>query len=166
MEKEFVTLINRHRGIIYKVCHLYGYEKNYKEDLFQEIVLQLWKSLPGFRNESMVTTWMYRVALNTAISHFRRERKRPASQSLSDAEFEIPDIGSHQPIDEREQEMNLAIQHLTRIEKAIVMLYLEEKNYQEISDIIGISVSNVGVKLNRIKCKLSKIIKANTYESR
>jgi RNA polymerase sigma factor (sigma-70 family) len=165
MEKEFVELINRHRGIIFKVCHLYGYEKDYQEDLFQEIVLQLWKSMPGFRNESLITTWMYRVALNTAISHFRKEKKTPGSLSLTDAEFEIPDLSVLGAEDERIEMMSVAIQQLTRIEKAIIMLYLEEKTYQEISDIMGISLTNVGVKLNRIKNKLGKIIKANTYES-
>lgn len=76
MEKTFVDMINGNRGIIYKVCNLYCHEKEYKEDLFQEIVLQLWKAFPGFRNESLRTTWMYRVALNTAISNFRKERKK------------------------------------------------------------------------------------------
>lgn len=159
MEREFIEMINRHRGIIYKVCNLYGYEKVYRDDLFQEIILQLWKSMPTFRNESLVSTWMYRVALNTAISHFRRERKRPGQQSISEAEFEIPDFGNAVD-DEKLNRMNAAIQQLTRIEKAIVILYLDEKNYQEISDIMGISLSNVGVKLNRIKQKLSKIIKS------
>lgn len=158
-------MINTHRGIIYKVCHLYGLEKDFKEDLFQEIVLQLWKSFPNFRKESQLSTWMYRVALNTAISQFRKDIKRPESQSLSKAESQIPDI-SFQDENEHSILLNQAIQRLTRIEKAIIMLYLEEKSYREISEIMGITHSNVGVKLNRIKTKLEKIIKQDNYESR
>ncbi|HYG19448.1 MAG TPA: RNA polymerase sigma factor [Ohtaekwangia sp.] len=165
MEKDFIAMINTHRGIIYKVCNLYGHEKDYKEDLFQEIVLQLWKSFPAFRQESMISTWMYRVALNTAISSFRRAKKKPESQSLSMAALEIPDMTD---ADEhaRSAMLESAIQQLTKIEKALVMLYLEEKSYREISEIMGITQSNVGVKLNRTKSKLEKIIKADNNEHR
>jgi RNA polymerase sigma factor (sigma-70 family) len=158
MEKEFVQMVNKHKGIIFKVCNLYGRDKDSKDDLFQEIVLQLWRSFAGFRNESLLSTWMYRVALNTAISHFRKESKKPEKQSLSKAELQIPDL-SFQDEHENLQQLNFAIEHLSKIEKALVMLYLEDKSYQEIADILGISVSNVGVKLNRIKTKLEKIIK-------
>ncbi|MEJ7780609.1 MAG: sigma-70 family RNA polymerase sigma factor [Daejeonella sp.] len=92
MEKEFAALINKHRGIIFKVCNLYLYDKEDKKDLFQEIVLQLWRSYPGFRNESQRSTWMYRVALNTAISNFRKESRKPERLSITKEEFEIPDI--------------------------------------------------------------------------
>jgi RNA polymerase sigma factor (sigma-70 family) len=166
MEKEFTNMINMHRGIIFKVCHVYGYDKEFKEDLFQEIVLQLWKSFGSFRNESKVSTWMYRVALNTAISHFRKERKQPARQSLTTAELQIPDLSTYPEENDGLLLLNQAISQLTRIEKALIMLYLEEKSYQEISDIMGITHSNVGVKLNRIKSKLEKIIKADRYELR
>jgi len=166
MEKDFLDMINLHRGIIYKVCNLYGQNKSNREDLFQEIVLQLWRSFPTFKNESLLSTWMYRVALNTAISQFRKESKQPERQSLSKAEFQLPDISF--PTDEGENSLvlNEAIQRLTRIEKALIMLYLEEKSYREISDIMGITESNVGVKLYRIKSKLEKIIKERNYELR
>ena len=153
-------MINTHRGIIYKVCNLYGHEKDYREDLFQEIVLQLWKSFPSFRQQSMISTWMYRVALNTAISSFRREKKKPESQSLSTAALQIPDMTDLEE-QERAGMLEQAIQQLTKIEKALIMLYLDEKSYREISEIMGITQSNVGVKLNRIKSKLEKIIKAD-----
>jgi RNA polymerase sigma factor (sigma-70 family) len=164
METEFVEIINRHRGIIHKVCHLYGHQKEYPEDLFQEIVLQLWKAFPTFRNESLVTTWMYRVALNTAISQFRRQVKIPESQSLSRKEFSIPDTPAFREENEHSALLEMAIRHLTKVEKAVIMLYLEDKNYREIADIMGITVSNVGVKLNRIKSKLEQIVKQNKYE--
>ena len=159
MEKEFVDMINTHRGIIYKVCHLYGKEKDYRDDLFQEIVLQLWRSFPTFKHQSLPSTWMYRVALNTAISQFRKDVRVPTKDSLTGAHFQIPDVSFRQDENENVFQLHLAIQLLTRIEKALVMLYLEEKSYQEIGDIMGISLSNVGVRLNRIKTKLEKIIK-------
>lgn len=164
MEKAFVDMINANRGIIYKVCNLYCHENEYKQDLFQEIVLQLWKSFPTFRNESLPTTWMYRVALNTAVSNFRKEVRKPARQSISGAEFQIPDISQFPDEHENLSLLRQAIQHLTKIEKAIIMLYLEEKSYDEISEIMGITKSNVGVKINRIKTKLETIIKSVNHE--
>ncbi|SHF65414.1 RNA polymerase sigma factor [Pedobacter caeni] len=166
MEKAFIKMINEHRGIIYKVCNLYCLEKEYKKDLFQEIVLQLWKSFPSFRNESQRSTWMYRVALNTAITIFRKESRAPERRSISDAEFEIPDMDTFTDQQEQMGLLKQAINTLTQIEKAIILLYLEEKSYEEISEIIGISKTNVGVKINRIKIKLEKTIKSDRYELR
>lgn len=166
MEKAFIEMINEHRGIIYKVCNLYCLEKDYKKDLFQEIVLQLWKSFPSFRNESRRSTWMYRVALNTAITIFRKESRAPERRSISDAEFEIPDMDGFEGQQEQMGLLKQAIDTLTPIEKAIILLYLEEKSYEEISEIIGISETNAGVKINRIKVKLEKTIKSDRYELR
>ena len=161
MEKDFVDMINTHRGIIYKVCNLYCNDEEDKKDLFQEIVLQLWKAFPSFRNESLNTSWMYRVALNTAISNFRKESKKPDRKSISDADFQIPDVSFYAEENEQLNLLKQAIEKLSAIEKAIIMLYLEDKSYDEIAEIVGISNSNVGVRLNRIKTKLEKIIKSN-----
>lgn len=158
MEKEFIRMINTHRGIIYKVCNLYYYKDEDRKDLFQEIVLQLWKSFPSFRGESKQSTWMYRVALNTAITIFRKDKKRPSAQEISLAELEIPNLKDLFEDSDNSLRLKVAIEQLSKIEKAIIMLYLDEKSYEEISDIIGISNSNVGVKLNRIKTKLEKIL--------
>ncbi|MBA4053284.1 MAG: RNA polymerase subunit sigma-70 [Marivirga sp.] len=166
MEKTFVDMINANRGIIYKVCNLYCLEKEYKQDLFQEIVLQLWKAFPSFRNESLRTTWMYRVALNTAISNFRKEIRKPERQSISRSEFQIPDISPFEDDHDNLSLLKQAIQQLSKIEKAIIMLYLDEKSYEEISDIMGITKSNIGVKINRIKTKLETIIKSRQHELR
>lgn len=160
MEKEFVDLVNNYRGVIFKVCTLYCSNPETRSDLFQEVVLQLWKSFPGFRKESSPSTWIYRVALNTAISNYRKESRNPKKKPLTLREFEIPDpVGS---IDEKEERstLHLAIEKLNQIEKAIIMLYLDEKSYEEMSEIIGISSTNVGVRLNRIKTKLNKLINA------
>ena len=158
MEKEFIELVNNNRALIFKVCNLYCHDQESRKDLFQEVVLQLWKSYPGFRKESAGGTWIYRVALNTAISNLRKESKKPENSSLSLSEFEIPDMSV---LDEKENSsmLYLAIAKLNEIEKAIILLYLDEKTYDEISEIIGITNSNVGARLNRIKTKLSKLIK-------
>lgn len=148
-------MINAHRGIIFKVCRLYDRENLYREDLFQEIVLQLWKSFPSFRKESLLSTWMYRVALNTAISHFRKQIRKPHQKALTASEFQIPDLSITEP-NEHGQLLNMAINQLSAIEKALIMLYLDEKTYEEISAIIGITPNNVGVRINRIKSKLEQ----------
>jgi RNA polymerase sigma factor (sigma-70 family) len=164
VEKAFIRLINQHRGILYKVCNLYLQEAEDKRDLFQEIVLQLWKAFPSFRQEAQASTWMYRVALNTAISNFRQKSKGLFTLSLSDADFQIPDPQQFAPADENIGILHQAINRLSPVQKAIILLYLEEKTYEEIAEVIGISKSNVGVSLSRIKVKLEKILKNLSYE--
>ncbi|MES2733943.1 MAG: sigma-70 family RNA polymerase sigma factor [Bacteroidota bacterium] len=161
MEKEFVRLLNQHPGILYKICQVYCQEEEDRKDLFQEMVLQLWKAFPAFRNDSNASTWMYRVALNTAISNYRKGMRRPRSSPITLSLLQIPELP------ERGQEemshLYAAIEMLSPVEKALVTLYLDEKSYEEIAIILGISKSNVGVKLNRIKTKLEKMVKSITY---
>lgn len=163
MEKEFVTLVNRHIGLIYKVCNIYCPDGEDRKDLFQEIVLQLWKGYPTFRQEAQFSTWLYRVALNTAISNYRRAIKRPQS-SLTEAGIDIPDPGELSFGDEKIKLLYKAIEQLTAIEKAMILLHLDGCTYNEIAAIAGISNNNVGVKLNRIKNKLEKILTAYDNE--
>lgn len=163
MEKEFVTLVNRHIGLIYKVCNIYCPDGEDRKDLFQEIVLQLWKGYPAFRQEAQFSTWLYRVALNTAISNYRRAIKRPQS-SLTEAGIDIPDPGELSFGDEKIKLLYKAIEQLTAIEKAMILLHLDGCTYNEIAAIAGISNNNVGVKLNRIKNKLEKILTAYDNE--
>lgn len=159
MEKEFIDLVNNNRALIFKVCNLYCRDREIRQDLFQEVVLQLWKSFPGFRNESSGSTWIYRVALNTAISNFRKDSTKPGQKPISRIEIEIPDMSDPDDSKENKNILHMAIARLSDIEKAIIMLYLDERTYDEISEIAGISVSNVGVRINRIKTKLSTIVK-------
>jgi RNA polymerase sigma-70 factor (ECF subfamily) len=154
-EQEFIARIQKHQGILHKICFVYSHNNADKEDLYQEIVLQLWKSYPSFRQESKFSTWMYRVALNTAIT-----LNKKASKFKNKAE--ISDDYAVEKIDDYSEEIKIlykAISKLSKIEKAIVMLWLEEKTYNEIAEIIGISEKNVSVKLVRSKKKLAKIIK-------
>jgi len=162
MEKEFISLLNQHRGIIYKICRMYCADTEDRQDLFQEIVLQLWKAYPAFKEDANISTWMYRIGMNTAISNYRKEKRRQSPTAFSNMLFEIPDLTDSHEIPPETAPLYKAIGQLSTIEKAIVLLYLEEKTYEEIAGILGIGKSNVGVKINRIKGKLEKIIKSFT----
>lgn len=153
MDQNFIDILNDHRGLIYKVCHLYCSDTEDKKDLFQEIVLQVWKSRHSFRQESKLSTWMYRVALNTAITHFKKEKRLPQQVSMNG--IEVPELESDDEKESMVKELLAAIENLDKMDKSVILLYLEEKSYEEISEITGLSKSNVGVRLNRIKTKLS-----------
>ena len=158
VEKEFIELINSHKGILYKICNIFFIRDPNKEDYYQEILIRLWKSYPSFRNESSFSTWLYRVALNTAIDIVRKQNLQPRHTELSKNEYNIPE---HEQNIESDKKIILyqAINHLSDVEKAIIILYLENYSYKEIAEIIGISESNTGVKINRIKIQIIKILK-------
>jgi RNA polymerase sigma-70 factor (ECF subfamily) len=124
-----------------------------KEDLFQEVTLQAWKAYPTFRGDAKFSTWLYRVALNTAITFFRKEKKQVPVFSTDI----LPDTTeSHNPIEEQVSAMYKAIGELSKIDKALIMLYLEDYSYIEIGEMLGISANNVAVKMNRLKAKLKE----------
>ncbi|MEI9943261.1 MAG: sigma-70 family RNA polymerase sigma factor [Chitinophagaceae bacterium] len=156
MEKEFLEAIHDYQKIIFKICRVYRDSREDQEDLFQEIVYQLWKSYPGFKRESKVSSWIYRIALNTAIAIYRK------SKILIDYYQEFPEQihpSDEKTISENEERLFWALRKLNDSEKAVISLYLEDFNYQEIAEITGLSESNVGVRLNRIKNKLKEILK-------
>lgn len=157
----FDKLIFEHQLLIHKICNIYGKSSADKEDLFQEITIQLWRSFSSFENKSKFSTWLYRVALNTAITQKRKERKNPEYSSLSRHEMHIPDIINEDTDEENLLSLQIAIRQLKNVDKAIIFLYLEEKSYQEIADIIGITSKNVGVKIVRIKARLLTILKGS-----
>ncbi|AEL23903.1 RNA polymerase sigma factor [Cyclobacterium marinum] len=156
MEREFLNIVEANQGIIFKVCKLYRNSKEDQEDLFQEIVLQLWRAFPKFRKESKVSTWMYRIALNTAIAMFRKHKIE-----IEFNEYTPKEIYSNQESEQSENEERLfdAIRTLNQTERAIIALFLEGFNYKEIGEITGITENYVGVKINRIKEKLKIILK-------
>ncbi len=153
-EKEFVSLLNQHQKIIYKVCNLYMDSHADREDLFQEITLQAWKAYENFRGDAKFSTWLYRVALNTAITYFRKEKRKPAIFSTDTVPDQTEE--TYDPIEEQVKAMYTAIGNLSKIDKAIVMLYLEDYSYIEIGEMMGITANNVAVKMNRIKIKLKE----------
>lgn len=156
MEKEFLAAVHQHQRIIYKVCRIYRDNREDQEDLFQEIVYQLWKSFPGFKSESKISSWIYRIALNTAIAVYRKP-KLPV-----DLYKVLPDqiqTAQEKPVSENEERLFNAFRKLNDAEKAVVSLFLEDFSYKEISEITGLSENNVGVRLTRIKNKLKEILK-------
>ena len=156
-QPEFVQLINEHQALIHKVCNLYGHNMPDREDLFQEIVIQLWKAYPKFRGESKFSTWLYRIALNTAISGLRKQKNHITSLEPERLPVEIHDEAYNTQREEQLQQMYSAIRQLSEVERALVMLYLEDKSYEEMEDILGINQNNLRVKMNRVKEKLRKL---------
>ena len=156
-------MVNEHRGMLYKVCRMYCFTEPDRQDLFQEIVIQLWRSYPGFRGEAKFSTWLYRIALNTAISGLRKQHRLITPTDPEQLPTELQDIQYPAEKDEQLQQLYAAIEKLTEVEKALTMLYLEDKTYLEMEEILGISQNNLRVKMNRIKEKLRKITKAVTY---
>jgi RNA polymerase sigma-70 factor (ECF subfamily) len=129
-----------------------------RNDLFQEIVVQLWKSFPTFQNRSKFSTWMYRVALNTAITSFKKAKRRPDQSRLTYDNFQIEDDGYDTETEENIKQLHRAVAQLTGVEKSIVLLFFENKKYEEIAEITGITQNYVRVKMNRIKKKLKKLM--------
>lgn len=156
MEKEFVKIITENQGIIHKVCSVYCDSEEDRRDLFQEILTQLWKSYSSFREESKFTTWMYRVALNTAITSFKKTKRQPDQNGLTIDNVQLAHEEYDPTTDEQMRLLHQAIARLSGIEKSIVLLFLENKSYEEIADITGITQNYVRVKMNRIKHKLKK----------
>jgi RNA polymerase sigma-70 factor (ECF subfamily) len=140
------------------VCNIYCDDQDDRDDLFQEIVAQLWKSFPTFREESKFTTWMYRVALNTAITTFKKTKRRPDQNRLTYENFQVRDENYDTETEEEIKNLHRAVAQLTGVEKSIVLLFLENKKYEEIADITGITQNYVRVKMNRIKKKLKKFM--------
>jgi RNA polymerase sigma factor (sigma-70 family) len=154
VEKTFVDLLQKHQNIVHKICRLYTNDVDAHNDLFQEISIQLWKAYPKFRGESKFSTWMYRVGLNTSITLYRKSLRRVESQSIESVAYKISQEEYDDLEDEQLKLIYAAIHRLNDIEKGIIFLYLENKNYREISETLGISEVNARVRMNRIKTKL------------
>lgn len=154
-EVQFLAIIKEHQAIIHKICRLYRESKEDREDLFQEITFQLWKSLPGFKGEAKISTWIYRIGLNTAIAIFRKNKPEIEYSPV------LPDMPEEQQNEElalRQERLFVVLKLLDDSEKAIITLYFEDLTYQQIAEIIGINENYVGVKLNRIKNKIQKLL--------
>lgn len=158
LKQQFVAQLEENQNIVHKICRLYTNNKEAHNDLFQEISIQLFKAYPKFRGEAKFSTWMYRVALNTAITLYRKGKRRVNTQELEPVIFKIE---ANEYDDTEEQQLALmyeAINELNDIDKALVFLYLEDKNYREIAETMGITEVNARVKMNRIKTRLTNIL--------
>lgn len=155
VEQQFLLLLEQNKNTIYKVCLMYSHEGESLNDNYQEVVLNLWKAFPNFRHGSKASTWVYQIALNTCITQLRHKTSGPELQPITVDVAQLVDESE----EHREQIMELyrLINRLTDLEKAIIMLWLDEKSYDDIAEVTGISKSNVGVRINRIKEKLRQM---------
>lgn len=153
-KEDFIGIIKENEGLIYKVARVYTNSKEDEQDLYQEVVYQLWKCFGSFRNESKISTWMYRIALNTAIAYLNKEKKKGNQVPIDEGLLNKPDTPDTL-MEERSEALFAHIKQLSEIEKGIILLYLEGKTYDEIATITGFSPTNVGTRLGRIKQKLT-----------
>lgn len=149
----FQTWLKDHKALLFKIVRSYAFNEEDRDDLFQEIAIQVWKSVAGFKNQSAVTTWLYRVALNTAIKWTGKEKKHQEGHQSLDVGQHI--IASQQPLDDRLVWLYEEIAQLNKVDRSLTLLLLDGFSYKEMSKILGISESNVGVKINRIKKHLT-----------
>jgi RNA polymerase sigma-70 factor, ECF subfamily len=161
LQERFQTLVDEHKKILYKVCNSYCRDRDARDDLAQEIIIQLWRSFDRFNERYRFSTWMYRIALNVAISFYRRENTR-TRYLISDEEhlLEAIDEKENQPDDIRL--LYEFIEGLDPLNKALALLYLDGNNYQEIADVLGISETNAATKINRLKNKLKQELSGAT----
>jgi RNA polymerase sigma-70 factor (ECF subfamily) len=158
-ESEFVALLEEHQNIVHRICRIYTQSEAEHKDLFQEISIQLWRSFDRFEGKSKFSTWMYRVGLNTAITLYRKNKKRIDTYEINE-EINGIELDDYDPvIDEQLNWLYEEIEKFSEIDKALVLLYLENKRYNEIAETLGISTVNARVKMNRIKQRLKKMIK-------
>ncbi|HYK75748.1 MAG TPA: sigma-70 family RNA polymerase sigma factor [Daejeonella sp.] len=162
-EEEFLMLVEKHKRIIYKVSKMYMSHAEDQEDLFQEIMLQLWKSYGQFRGESQFSTWMYRVAVNTALVTFKKDRKK-IDHPVLDEKMDLADEHDSENKEEKLEFFYKAVHELNAVEKALIFLFLEGQSHRQIAENLGITEVNARVKLNRTKEKLQLIIKQKGYE--
>ena len=156
-EEAFIKIIKDHEGIIYKIARIYADNTEEQADLYQEIVFQMWKSFDSFRGEAKISTWMYRIALNTALFHSKQKNKRGGNVSLDKIVLKQENYDT--VMEDRLKILYQQIRRLNDLEKAVILLFLEGRTHEEISAITGLSHTNVGTRISRIKDKLRKTIK-------
>jgi len=160
-EQRFLALVRENDGRLRHICRVYARDVEARKDLYQEIMFQLWRSLPSFAGASSIDTWVYRVALNTALTHVRRrsvhvetpldqDHVEAADLALLDATDDTPDLG------EQSERLYAAIDRLGDVDRMLVTMHLDDRSYREIAEVIGISESHVGVKLHRIRKALAR----------
>lgn len=156
-QDEFVEYLREHRRLVYRVAAAYAPAAGEREDLAQEIIAQLWKAFPAFDRTRRFCTWMYRIALNVALSHVRRENRRgvhepldASAEKLADERTPAPDAGDRLALAQR------LIAGLSELDRALLLMHLDDHSHREIADVLGISESNVSTKLHRLKQRLRR----------
>ena len=150
-EQQFIAIIDNNRQVIYKVCYMYAADDDHFKDLYQEVLINLWRGIDRFRGDAQLSTWIYRTSINTCVTYYRRNHKHDEALSLEGVSVVDNDDGTRL---QQIKEMYRLISRLDRMEKAIILLWLDEKSYDEISEITGLSRNNVASRLRRIKIKL------------
>ncbi|MBQ3606069.1 MAG: sigma-70 family RNA polymerase sigma factor [Muribaculaceae bacterium] len=150
-EQQFIAIIESNRQVIYKVCYMYAADDDHFKDLYQEVLINLWRGIDRFRGDAQLSTWIYRTSINTCVTYYRRNHKHDEALSLEGVSVVDNDDGTRL---QQIKEMYRLISRLDRMEKAIILLWLDEKSYDEISEITGLSRNNVASRLRRIKIKL------------
>lgn len=158
LETKFLSDFEKNQNIAHKICRIYTTNNDAHKDLFQEITIQLWKNYPKFRGDSKFSTWMYRVALNTAISLYRKSTRTVITQDISDFSYKIKATDYDDTEEKQLAALYTAIHKLNDIEKALIFLYLEDKPFKEIAETLGVSSVNARVKMTRAKEKLKNIL--------
>lgn len=156
MEEAFVNLLKEYEGVIYKVCYLYATPSTPMEDLYQDVVLNLWKAYPHFRSECKISTYIYRIALNTCISHLRKKSRAPSTVELT------PNMDRADEKDEVQimlAKLYQMVNCLGKLDRSLVLLYLDNNSYEDMAEVTGLTLTNVATRLNRIKKKLKKMNK-------
>ena len=155
MQPDFQVFLDQNHRVIAKVCRVYTDSRDDFNDYYQECIVQLWRSFDTFRGDAKVSTWVYRVCLNVCLTQLRKK-----SKNVFTAREEIPDVYEEKDVEkeERLEVLYKAIKLLKESDRAIILLYLEEKSYKEMAEILGITVTNVGAKVNRVKNQLKKLI--------
>lgn len=153
IKNEFTGIIEQYKAVIYKVCYVYAKDNEELNDYYQEVLINLWNSFPNFRGDSKISTWIYRISLNTCITFIRKKKNKPLIIPLSIDMEVFESEWNKQQLDE----LYSLINKLGTLEKTLILLWLENKNYDEIAEITGLSRSNIAVKLMRIKNKLKEM---------
>ncbi|HEV8514003.1 MAG TPA: sigma-70 family RNA polymerase sigma factor [Cyclobacteriaceae bacterium] len=162
MKQNFIRIIEANQGLIKSLCKAYYISPEDQKDAFQDIILQLWKSFETFRGESEISTWIYRVSLNTVLTKVKKEKRKIATESIGVSELSISTAMADGDI----ELLNIVIQSLKDLDKAIVILYLEGYKNKEISQILNLTTTNVSTRLNRVRAELKAKFKTQHYEFR
>lgn len=168
MNKEFQHIIDQHHGILYKIGRAYAQDSADFEDLYQEMLIQLWQSFPRFQGASKLSTFIYRVVLNTALTHQRKAKRRGQAVPLETALYHLPDAGAAETevAQQRERQVSMLYQCINELkaeDRAIILLHLEGNAYEDMAEILGVTVNNIGVRLLRVKQRLQKLLIAKGY---
>jgi len=164
IEEKFLKDLNQDIGIVHRVCSsFFDKEDSAREDLFQEIMYQLWKSYPTFKGGSKFSTWMYRVAFNTAITHSKKQNSEPEKADLMEKNHPVADADQLEQERERVQLLYSAIRTLKEIDRVIILLHLEDQSYSDISEVTGLTITNISVRLVRIRRLLKRKLEKHEH---